>query len=361
MKVLTVVGARPQFIKSGPVSKAIRKVATEILVHTGQHYDTMMSDIFFWDLVLPKPDYNLEVGSGYPGQQTARMLEGLEEIILKEHPDFVLIYGDTNSTLAGALVGVKLRIPIVHIEAGLRSFNKEMPEEINRIVADHASSLLFCPTQTAVENLQREGIRKGVHLVGDVMFDALWENLALAKERSSKLKELNLQGKRYALLTVHRAENTDVAENLCNIIQALEQLENLFDVIVFPVHPRTKKRLYDLGWYPPNHILAIDPVSYLDMLSLEVNAFIILSDSGGVQKEAFWVGVPCLTLRRETEWVETVESGWNVIVGTDSKKIVEACKKFEKWKPHQPPKWPWEKGAASASVADLLVEHIEFS
>jgi len=356
MKVLTVVGARPQFIKCAPVSKEIRKVGTEILVHTGQHYDEGMSDVFFRDLDLPKPDHNLGVGSGSPSQETGQMLEKLEGIMLEEKPHCMLVYGDTNSTIAGALAAVKLHIPVVHVEAGLRSFNREMPEEINRVVTDHVSNLLLCPTQTGVENLKREGIIKGVYLIGDVMYDALWDNWTLANDRSSVLFRLQLTTKQFALATVHRAENTDNSDNLRGILKALTELGRENEKIVFPVHPRTKKRLHELGWSPPDQVLVVDPVSYLDMLSLEANASIILSDSGGVQKEAYWLGVPCITLRNETEWVETVESGWNVLAGTESKTIVELFKSRKKKKVSTYNGWSWRKGEASERVAGLLAE-----
>jgi len=356
MKVLTVVGARPQFIKCAPVSKEIRKVGTEILVHTGQHYDAGMSDVFFQDLDLPKPDHHLGVGSGSPSQQTAQMLEKLERIMMEEKPHCLLVYGDTNSTIAGALAAVKLHIPVVHVEAGLRSFNREMPEEINRVVTDHVSSLLLCPTETGIENLKREGIIKGVYLIGDVMYDALWDNWTLAKERSSILPRLQLTTKQYALVTVHRAENTDNSDNLRNILKALTQLGREKEKIVFPIHPRTKKRLHELGWNPPNQVLVVDPVSYLDMISLEANASIILSDSGGVQKEAYWLGVPCITLRNETEWIETVKSGWNVLAGTESKTIVGLYKKRKGKKVSTYNGWSWRKGEASGRVAGLLAE-----
>jgi len=325
MKIVTIVGARPQFVKAASVSREIRKKHTEILVHTGQHYDRNMSDIFFEELNIPKPDYNLEVGSSSHGKQTGEMLAKIEEILLKESPDYVLVYGDTNSTLAGALAGAKLHIPVVHIEAGLRSFNRKMPEEINRVMTDHISSLLFVPTDTAVENLKNEGISEGIYNFGDVMYDATLYNIETAEKKSVILDKLKLNSKDYLLATIHRAENTDNQENLKNILEAFMQSGK---TIVFPVHPRTVKKISEFGL---NNLLnsainikIIDPVGYLDMLILEKHAEKILTDSGGVQKEAYFMKVPCITLRTETEWTETVESGWNTIVNTDTDKILKA-------------------------------------
>jgi UDP-GlcNAc3NAcA epimerase len=261
MKVVTVVGARPQFIKSAPVSRELRKVATEVLVHTGQHYDDNMSEVFFRDLELPEPDYNLGVGSGPHGVQTGEMLKRIEEVLVKEQPDYVVVYGDTNSTLAGALAAAKLHIPVAHVEAGLRSFNRQMPEEINRLVTDHVSTLLFCPTKTAVKNLAREGITKGVHLVGDVMYDALRHNIQIAERRPTILEQLKLRPKKYALATVHRAENTDQPENLNNIISAFITLARSGQTVVFPVHPRTRQWLNTINMNGSSNLLIINPVS----------------------------------------------------------------------------------------------------
>lgn len=328
MKILSVVGARPQFVKVTIISRAIEKHNTnshshieEVLVHTGQHYDYQMSQLFFQQLKLRSPDYNLEVGSDTQAKQTARMLEGIEEVLFKEKPDLVLVYGDTNSTLAGALAASKLNIPVGHIEAGVREFKKSMPEEQNRVLTDHISSFLFCPTRTAVENLKREGIEEGVYLVGDVMYDALLASLPLAEGYSKILQELDLKPSQYYLATIHRAENTDERENLFNLLTALNKLDL---PVIFPIHPRTKKAVaqYDLKDLLIN-LKVIEPVGYLDMLILEKNACAILTDSGGVQKEAYWLGVPCVTLREETGWVETLEGGWNVLAGRDVEKIVE--------------------------------------
>lgn len=315
MKIVTIVGARPQFVKCAAVSREIRKDHTEILVHTGQHYDPVMSDVFFEELQIPKPDYNLDVGSGNHGKQTGQILEKVEEVLFKEKPDLVIVYGDTNSTLAGALAAAKLHIPVAHVEAGLRSFDRTMPEEINRIVTDHISDLLFCPTQNAVDLLAREGITKGVHLVGDVMADVLAFNRKLAEKNSRIIERLSLNIQGYCVATIHRPSNTDDRETLSAIIRAFG---NADETIVFPIHPRTRKCLQDFGLIGtiPRNIRMIDPLGYLDMIHLMGNAKKILTDSGGIQKEAYMLGVPCITLRESTEWMETVDEGWNVLVGS---------------------------------------------
>jgi len=331
IKVCSIVGARPQFIKAAVVSRALRAVAREVLVHTGQHYDEGMSAVFFEQLDIPAPDFNLGVGSSSHGVQTGRMLEQIEAVLEKEQPDRVLVFGDTNSTLAGALAAAKLKIPVAHVEAGLRSFNRAMPEEINRVLTDHLSDLLFCPSQTAVKNLTREGITAGVHLVGDVMAEALRFGVERARERSTALRNLCLANKGYLLVTIHRAENTDNQARLRSILAGLAGIQ---ETIIFPVHPRTQAALEKLAWTPPPHIRLIPPAAYLDMCALESNARIILTDSGGVQKEAYWLGVPCITLRDETEWVETVETGWNRLVGADSERIRKAVAECGKPKEH---------------------------
>jgi UDP-GlcNAc3NAcA epimerase len=333
MKIATVVGARPQFIKCAPVSRELRKACTEILIHTGQHYDGNMSQVFFDELSLPRPDYHLGVGSGPHGAQCGEMLKRIEEVLVQERPDYVMVYGDTNSTLAGALAAAKLHMPVAHVEAGLRSFNRRMPEEINRVVADHLSSFLFCPTEAAVKNLTQEGITAGVRLVGDVMYDALLISVQAAEEKSTILKQLRLCPKEYFLVTVHRAENTDDAGRLQAIIKAIQRI-SAFHPVVWPVHPRTRRVLgsQQLSHIADHTLRIIDPVSYLDMLVLEKAAKVILTDSGGVQKEAYWLGIPCVTLREETEWVETVQAGWNMLVGTDPDRIVAAAlKKAQPW------------------------------
>jgi UDP-N-acetylglucosamine 2-epimerase (non-hydrolysing) len=323
MKIISIVGARPQFIKCAPVSRELRKEHEEILIHTGQHYDPEMSDIFFKDLQIPEPDYHLEVGSGSHGQQTGFILERMERVLIKEKPDLVVVYGDTNSTLAGALSAVKLHIPIAHVEAGLRSYDRTMPEEINRVVTDHISNLLFCPTLTAIDNLAKEGITNGVHMVGDVMVDALLHNAKIAERKSHIIKKLRLKKGCYYVATVHRPSNTDNQKNLTSIIEAFEESGK---TVVFPVHPRTKKYLceYRLWDSLSENIRLIDPLGYIDMLLLLKHAKKILTDSGGIQKEAYVLGIPCITMRENTEWIETLTGGWNVLVGADKEKILAA-------------------------------------
>ncbi|WP_048107562.1 non-hydrolyzing UDP-N-acetylglucosamine 2-epimerase [Methanosarcina barkeri] len=325
MKILSIVGARPQFIKCAPLSRAIRKEHTEILVHTGQHYDPEMSDIFFKELQIPEPDYNLGVGSTSHGEQTGKMLIEIEKILLKEKPDLVIVYGDTNSTVAGALAASKLYIKVAHVEAGLRSFDRSMPEEINRILTDHISDLLFCPTETAVLNLKNEGITTGVYNVGDVMLDALEHNIKIAEGKSTVLENMGLSSKEYLIATVHRASNTDSFSNLSSIVNAFCDVDI---PIVFPVHPRTEKYLKHYGLWDKlcEKVRVIPPLGYLEMLKLMAHSRKILTDSGGVQKEAYMLGVPCITMRENTEWIETVEDGGNVLVGTDYKNIVDAIK-----------------------------------
>ncbi len=324
MKILTVVGARPQFIKAAPFSRAVRRAHTEVLVHTGQHYDPLMSDVFFDELDLPRPDHHLGVGSGAHGAQTGMMLERLEAIIQRETPDRVVIYGDTNSTLAGALAASKLNVPVAHVEAGLRSYVRSMPEEINRIVADHVSSYLFAPTDTAVRNLAAEGITRGVTMTGDIMCDALRANAPIAAERSDALRRLGLERGGYVLATVHRAANTDHVHKLADIIDALM---GLHEPVVLPLHPRTRAALMGTDIEVEAPVRVIEPVGYLDMLALQQSARMVLTDSGGVQKEAYLLGVPCVTLRDETEWVETLEGGWNVLAGADTERILTAAKR----------------------------------
>jgi len=310
--VLTVVGARPQIIKAAAVSGPLRRVATEVLVHTGQHYDASMSDRFFSELDVPAPEYHLGIGSAPHGVQTGRMLIALEPVIERERPDRVLVYGDTNSTLAGALAAAKRGIPVVHVEAGLRSCNRDMPEEINRIVTDRVADVLCCPSDRAVRNLAAEGITRGVHVTGDVMRDLL--ERARPRLDRRMLDALGLTPGTYTLLTLHRAHNTDDAERLAAILGALVDAAM---PIVFPVHPRTRDALAAAGRGLAGALRPIDPVGYHDMLALQQHARVVLTDSGGVQKEAYWLGVPCVTLRNETEWMETVDAGWNRLVGSD--------------------------------------------
>jgi UDP-GlcNAc3NAcA epimerase len=337
MKLATVIGARPQFIKAAAVSREInnhnlrndKRHVAEVLVHTGQHYDHNMSQVFFDELEIRAPHYNLGVGSGKHGEMTGKMLARIEEVLLEEKPDLALVYGDTNSTLAGALAAAKLHIPVAHVEAGLRSYNKKMPEEINRLLTDHVSSLLFAPTEAAMTNLQKEGISYGVVKSGDVMYDAFLFYQKLSFKRSKLLSELDLQPKSYFLATIHRQENTDDRERLTNIFKAFNAIGEEKCPLVIPLHPRTRNFLnrFKIDFISNAHIRAIEPIGYLDMIQLESNARIIFTDSGGVQKEAYFAGVPCVTLRDETEWVETVQSGVNFIAGADMNATVEAYKK----------------------------------
>ena len=333
MKILTILGARPQFIKAGPVSREIRKRkergenVKEIVVHTGQHYDWKMSDVFFQDLRLPKPDYYLGVGGKSHGKMTGEMIAKLEDVMLGEKPDVVLTYGDTNSTLAGAITASKLHIPVSHVEAGVRSFNMRMPEEINRILTDRVSRWLFCPTDTAVENLKKEGFEHFDCIIlksGDVMYDASLFYKNFAKEPDIKVKN------DFILCTVHRAENTDFKDRLKDIFEALEEIANEVQVIL-PLHPRTKKKIKDTN-IKIQKITLLDPVSYLDMVWLLHNCKIVVTDSGGLQKEAFFFKKPCITLRDETEWIELLENGFNVLVGANKEKILDYYKntKFNK-------------------------------
>lgn len=345
--ILTVVGARPQFIKAAPVSQALRKARLdELLVHTGQHYDDNMSGIFFRDMGIPNPDINLNSGSGSHAYQTARMLTGLEDLMLMHRPDCVLVYGDTNSTLAGALAAVKLGIPVAHIEAGLRSYNRTMPEEHNRVLTDHSADLLFCPTQTAVDLLAREGLTDQVHFVGDTMYDALRQFSAVAREHSRILDTLNVTPGGYLLMTIHRPYNTDVPENMTAILNTLAECG---ETVIFPIHPRTHERLPNVRLAPS--VRLINPVGYLDMLWLEQNARKILTDSGGIQKEAYLLGVPCITLRPETEWGETLRDGWNILTSADPNRIAAA---LEAPRPKTAPLPVFGDGHAAEQITAVL-------
>lgn len=350
MKFVSVVGARPEFIQAAPVSWALRKHHTEVLVHTGQHYDYAMSQTFFDELGVPAPDYNLEAGSGSHARQTAAMLVGMEEVLLKEAPDAIIIRGDTNSTVAGALAASKLGIPVMHVEAGERSFARHMPEEINRIVADHLSDRCFCVSTKSAAHLAAEGITAGVHVTGDVMLDASLHYRALARTRSDILARLQLEPGRFALVTVHRANNTDDPQRLRAIVDALNAVG---EQVVFPVHPRTRKALEAIGASFGAHVLAIEPAGYYDMMVLEEHARLIATDSGGVQREAYYFAKPCLTLRDETEWTETVEAGWNVLVGADCQKIVDAWFHFQPPAAHPP---VLGDGTAAQKIAAILSE-----
>ncbi|MEC1741729.1 non-hydrolyzing UDP-N-acetylglucosamine 2-epimerase [Schinkia azotoformans] len=330
MKIITIIGARPQFIKAAPFSEVFRKKNEEILVHTGQHYDANMSDIFFEELGIPKPDYHLGVGSGGHGMQTGRMLEKIEEIIVKENPDGLLVYGDTNSTLAGALAASKLHIPVFHVEAGLRSYNKRMPEEQNRVLTDHLSDLLLCPTDTAVHNLEKEGVTAGVIQTGDIMYDVVVRNIEISKSRYANgawLEELRkensnfpaLKEKDFYLATIHRAENTDDPNKLRSIFAAFEKMDK---PVLLPLHPRTRRLIEDYD-IEINNTIIINPVGYLLMLYLTAHAYMVVTDSGGLQKEAYFLKTPCTTLRDQTEWVETLENGWNVLSPIEVDRILK--------------------------------------
>ena len=351
MKIASIVGARPQFIKAFPVSRALKEAGhVEIIVHTGQHYDAQMSDVFFDEMGIARPDHFLEIGSGSHAEQTGRMMVAVERTLQDERPDYALVYGDTNTTLAAALAACKLGVRLAHVEAGLRSFNRTMAEEHNRVLTDHCSDLLFCPTQTAVDNLANEGIRSGVHLVGDVMYDAVLHFATRAKEQSRILSTLGVRPREYMLATVHRAYNTDDPAVLQRLLRALDTIGA---PVVFPLHPRTRARLaaHDNGKSPRN-VRLVDPVGYLDMLSLEQHAKVILTDSGGVQKEAFFFEVPCVTLRPETEWIETVSSGWNVLAGSDPDAIVGAAR--EAARPSAAAPHVFGDGRAADRIAALL-------
>lgn len=310
-KILTIVGARPQFIKAAAISRAFKAHGdiTEYIIHTGQHYDANMSDIFFEELGIPTPRHHLSLGGGTHGQMTGRMLEALEKIFIDEKPDAILIYGDTNSTLAGALAAVKIHIPVIHVEAGLRSFNRKMPEEINRILSDQVSKLLLCPTQVSIDNLKTEGITKGVHMVGDVMHDATLFAIEKTKDSNGILETLGIAGKSFAVCTMHRAENTDNPERFDRLITFLEDQAKQH-TIIFAVHPRTRNLMADRG-IAPKGVQLIDPVGYFDLHTLLQHCELVLTDSGGLQKEAYFHRKPCITMRDETEWVETIETGWN--------------------------------------------------
>lgn len=353
MNIVSVVGARPQFIKASSVNKALRESGhRDFIIHTGQHYDYEMSQVFFEELELPEPGINLEIGSGTHGRQTGEMLIGIENVLMSERPDWVLVYGDTNSTLAGALAAVKMHIPVAHVEAGLRSFNRTMPEEHNRVLTDHMSDLLFCPTETAVKHLDHEGITQGVLWVGDVMYDSVLQSIKVAEKCSTIMDTLDIKPQCYALATVHRAENTDDHERLLSIFEAFTQIAHDELPVIIPLHPRTRQCLKNSQFKIHNSkVRIIDPVPYLDMLLLEKNAQVILTDSGGIQKEAFWFRVPCVTLRDETEWTETVASGWNTVVGANQNLIK---KTVEEAHPGRDIRNFYGDGNASTSIVNIL-------
>lgn len=349
MTILTVVGARPQFIKAAVVSHALKEAGLhEALVHTGQHYDADMSDVFFGELGIPAPTHNLEVGSGSHAVQTGAMMTGLERLVAgPDRPDIIMVYGDTNSTVAAAMVAAKASIPLAHVEAGLRSFNRAMPEEINRIVTDRLSDWLFCPTQTAVDHLASEGMTRGVVMNGDVMLDATRFFAARAQEQRPLSSLTDLESGAYYLATVHRAENTDDPARLAAIFETLGKLDA---PVLLPLHPRTRQKVASMDLSSSIHILS--PVSYLAMLTLISNSRSVLTDSGGLQKETVWLGKPCITLRDETEWTETLERGWNVLVGASPKAILDAVQSRPQGDPPAFGEAP--EGTASSMIADTL-------
>lgn len=352
MKIISIVGARPQFIKLAPLSSELRKSHQEIIIHTGQHYDRNMSDIFFDALHIPEPDYNLNIHSNSHGIQTGRMLSEIEGLLMQIKPDVVIVFGDTNSTLAGALAAAKLHIPVAHVEAGMRSFNKSMPEEINRIVTDHLADILLCSSRQSAAWLANENIKTGITIVGDLMIDALIKYLATAPDDKDVLSKFRIEPHSYSLATIHRAENTDQPKNLKNILLGLSRSAQ---PILLPLHPRSRKVITQEHFQDTitgSNILIVDPVPYHEMLILEKNAQLILTDSGGMQKEAYFFKVPCITLRTETEWVETLQAGWNTLAAADADRIASLIA-------HPPT--PKNHGAlyGSGNAAQLIVEAIE--
>jgi UDP-N-acetylglucosamine 2-epimerase len=350
MRVLSVVGARPQFVKAALLSAELaRRGIGEIVVHTGQHYDREMSDVFFEELKLPAPAHHLGVGSGGHGAQTGEMLKRLEPVVQQEAPDWVLVYGDTNSTLAGALVGAKLHVPVAHVEAGLRSFNRAMPEEINRIVADHVAELLLVPNQHAAKQLEEEGITRGVRVVGDLMVDLALQVAARLPVRPPILDRFGVQPKAYCVATIHRASNTDDPQTFGRLLQGLRGIDR---PVVFPVHPRTRDIARRAGAGEGDNVILCEPLPYVDMLALLSHAATLFTDSGGLQKEAFVLKVPCVTLREETEWLDTLEDGWNVLAGSDPQKIVEASRRLVPARQAS----PFGDGTAAKRIVDALNE-----
>ncbi len=348
MRVLSVVGARPQFVKAALLSAELaRRGVDEVLVHTGQHYDREMSDVFFEQLEIPAPKYHLGVGGGGHGAQTGEMMKRLEPIVQDEKPDWLLVYGDTNSTLAGALVAAKLHVPVAHVEAGLRSFNRSMPEEINRIVADHVGDLLLVPNVQAQQQLAQEGVTRGVCVVGDLMVDLAMRAAAGIPERPALLDRLGVRPRQYAVATIHRASNTDDLHAFARIIEGLRSAGM---PVVFPVHPRTREAARAVHAGEGDNLILIDPLPYGDMMSLVGRAYTLFTDSGGLQKEAFVLKVPCVTLREETEWVETLEDGWNVLAGSDPRKIAAAAKRLTPVRQGQ----PYGDGHAARNIVDAL-------
>lgn len=348
MTIASIVGARPQFIKLAPLSKKIRSRYNEIIIHTGQHYDVAMSDAIFRDLQISEPEYNLGIGSGNHGEQTGRMLMELEKVFVERKPSLVIVFGDTNSTVAGSLAAAKLHIPVVHIEAGLRSFNREMPEEINRVATDHISDYLFAPTQLAGYNLKKEGLLEKTKITGDIMKDTLEASLPVALEKSRIMDELKLETENYFLLTLHRPYNVDDPENLKKIVQNLRSLEKK---VVFPVHPRTRKIMVENNIQPGENIRLTSPFGYFDFLTLQKHSAKILTDSGGIQKEAYFMKKPCITFRTETEWIETVRDGWNILLNPTDE---EAFRKILEFNPNT-----GQTDVFGTDVTDKMMEAIE--
>ena len=378
-KIITIIGARPQIIKSAAISRAVNgkfsSQIKEIIVHTGQHYDENMSKVFFEEMGIPSPDYNLSVGSGSHGAQTAKMIEGLEEIFIKESPQGVLVYGDTNSTIAGALAAVKIHIPIIHIEAGLRSFNKRMPEEVNRISCDHMSTLLFTPTKSGLNNLEKEGFNLSnkkadvnspcIYHCGDIMFDNSIYFSAISDDKSTILKDLDLANNQYILSTIHRDGNTDIAENMESIFKALSIIQQESDLdIVLPIHPRTRSKmklqlstdLYNQIAINPKFKI-IDPAGFIDIIALEKNAKMIITDSGGLQKESYFFKKACVILRPQTEWIEIVENGNAILVDADCNKIMNAYSLFSNKKDFTFPSF-YGDGKAAEFICEKIIEHL---
>ncbi|MER5176555.1 MAG: UDP-N-acetylglucosamine 2-epimerase (non-hydrolyzing) [Candidatus Nitrosocosmicus sp.] len=358
MKIVSIVGARPNFIKLAPIHYSIREIAEHIIIHTGQHYDYNLSKIFFSDLNIPNPDYNLEVGSNTAPNQIAQMITKLDAIFTKNKFDLVIVYGDTNSTLAGAITSNKTETRLAHVESGLRSFDKKMPEEINRTVTDHISDFLFAPTDTAVKNLNRENISGKIYNTGDISVEVI--NKVKVLNKSKILKKLDLQSKEYLLLTMHRSENTKVTENLLALIQAITKLKE--HKIIFPMHPRTlsffkKKNLLE-KIEKLNNIKIIEPLGYIDFINLMKNSNKIITDSGGIQKESFLLEVPCITIRNSTEWIETVKFGWNLLTGLDSEKIIDAVKN---WTPTKTNVKFLGNGRTSETIKDIICRNLKVS
>ena len=380
MKIVTVIGARPQIIKAAAISRAInthfKDQITEILVHTGQHYDHNMSANFFTEMGIPTANYNLSVGSGNHGTQTAKMIEGIESVLIKEMPDALLAYGDTNSTLAGALAATKIHIPVVHVEAGMRSFNKAMPEEINRITCDHCSTILFSPTHQGIENLKKEGFSMAIHpkahidrplvfKTGDIMYDNSLYFSSIANENNRLLKQLNLTPNSFILCTIHRDSNTDHPDPLNQIIRGILEIQRISNqTIVLPLHPRTRKKMTELleadvveELQKNPKIQVIDPAGFLDMISLESNCSLVITDSGGVQKEAFFFQKPCIILRDQTEWVEIIENGNALLVGSNEGKLIEAFHQLSHKNDFTYPPF-FGDGHAAEEICRLMIEHI---